>query len=243
MKKLFIFLSLTIFIVFTGCQENNLTCEIISPYDGQSILWSKDLIVTIKVKNNNDEIPDFRVFLNDIEFSQLAPQNTPYSFTIPCQILTLGKLSIKVVASINDAVQAEASITVNVVEGLDPKEESPDFVTFSDGKLPPGWITYSWEIEDMIGYSDKYSLRAANYPIAIVFANKTITATSYLEYYTKGGDIDLYIDDEKAKSILCEPVERDWTKWIYSVDTGKHVFQWQAEGVYKYLDDIRFYTE
>ena len=240
MKRLLFLLSLAIIIAFSGCQKETFTCKIVSPYNGQSVLFNKDLLVKVEIKDTKSVVTNFVIFLNDTEFPRLESSIIPYDFTIPFHHLTLGKLTIKVVATNDNGIQAESSVTVNIVESLGVKEESPDFVTFSNGKMPLGWSTYSWEIEDKIGYSDNYSLRSVNYPVALVFANKTIKTNSYIEFYTKGGDVHLLIDGVKAEPFSSEPAEREWTKWIYPVDTGKHQFQWQAEGVFKYLDDIRF---
>jgi hypothetical protein len=121
--------------------------------------------------------------------------------------------------------------------------ESPDFVTFSNGKFPQSWITYTWEIDHEVGFDDNYSLRAANYPVALAFAYKTVKDTGFVEFYTKGGDIYLYIDSVKATPILFEPVvpENGWTKWIYTYGDGRHEFKWEAEGIKKYLDAVKFY--
>jgi hypothetical protein len=123
--------------------------------------------------------------------------------------------------------------------------ESPDFVTFANGKFPQGWKTYTWEIDDKIGFDDSYSLRSANYPVALVFAYKTVKDTGFVEFYTRGGDIYLYIDSVMATPILFEPAEYeyDWAKWCYTFGDGRHEFKWEAEGVRKYLDAVRFYVE
>jgi len=139
---------------------------------------------------------------------------------------------------VTDGTQSESSVTVNVVENFDGNvKESPDFVSFSDGKFPDSWLTYTWEVAN-IGYDDDYSLKSAN-PIAIVYTNKTVHAPSYIQFYTKGDEIDLYINDVKADALLREPAG-SWEKWIYPVDSGTHIFRWQTQGAYKYLDAITF---
>ena len=121
--------------------------------------------------------------------------------------------------------------------------ESPDFVTFSDGKFgqfPSGWKTYTWEIDNEIGHTDNFSLKAANYPVALVFTNKTMKKSGFVEFYSKGDKIDFFIDDVKAHALSSLP-DGNWEKRVYALDTGRHQLKWQAEGVYKYIDDIRFY--
>jgi len=239
MKKLLFLLSIAIIIAFSGCQKETLTCKIVSQYDGQSILFNKDVTVKIEATSNKSD-PWIQVsFDEQLVFDLTAP---PYIVTIPSQVLTIGKHTIHALASLKNK-SVMSSVTVNVVESLGEEKESPDFVDFADGKFPTGWITYSWEIDDKIGYSNNYSLRCANYPIATVYTKKTVHVLSCVEFYTKGGVIDLYIDDEKAQALSSVLVENGWEQWIYSVDSGKHAFRWQAEGVFKYLDDIRFFSE
>ena len=117
------------------------------------------------------------------------------------------------------------------------EKESLDFVTFKDGSLPVGWKTYSWEITT-IGFDDGFSLKSAN-PTAIVATTKTMHAPAYIQFYTKGENIDLYIDEEKAKVLVFEEVGT-WKKSIYPIDSGKHTFTWQTEGALKYLDAVSF---
>ena len=121
--------------------------------------------------------------------------------------------------------------------GVIEEKESADFVTFEKGPLPDGWKTYTWEIAT-IGFDDGYSLKSAN-PIAIVAATKTMHDYAYIQFYTKGENIDLYIDDVKAEALVSEEVGT-WIKSIYPFDPGKHVFTWQTEGALKYLDAVSF---
>jgi len=242
MKKIFSIFSLAIIIAFSGCQDPKPTCKIISPYDGKQVLMSKDLPVTIEVKN----AWNVTLYFDDYEMFSSQDVDEPFCYTrIPSQVLTLGKHTLKANArDMKDKHYIESTVIINVVESIDPNEkESPDFVTFANGKLPEGWITYSWEVAN-IGYDDDYSLKSAN-PFATVFTKKTMNADGYVQFYTKGENIDLYIDDadEKAQPLLSEPVERDWVKWIYPVDSGKHAFRWQTYGVLKYLDAIIFYYD
>jgi hypothetical protein len=236
MKKLLSLLILAIIIFLNGCQEDKITCKILSPKDGQCVLLSKDLTVTIEATSTKSTIEKVIVFFDTNIFVELTKK--PYTVIIPSQALTLGDHTIR--AFINDyhRQSVRAFVTINVVESIDNNEkESPDFVTFTDGKFPNGWVTYTWELAN-IGYDDNYSIKSANYPVATVFTKKTMNVPFYVEFYTKGGDVDLYIDDVKAQALTYE--SGNWDRWIYPVDSGKHAFRWQAEGVYKYLDAITF---
>jgi len=125
--------------------------------------------------------------------------------------------------------------------GKQNETESPDFVTFANGDFPSGWKTYTWEIDNKKGYKDNYSLRSANYPTALVFANKTMKFPGFVEFYSCGENIEFFIDDNKAQSIS-SLLDGGWEKRVYTLDTGRHQLKWQTEGVYKYIDNIKFYT-
>ena len=245
MKKILTLFVLLIIIVLTGCEKQQLTCHITYPHSGQDVLISKDLIVRIDVEATKSTVANVVVSYDNMLSSSTSSYqevltSEPYSVTIPAFALLLGKNTIKAVATGTDGTQAESSVTVYVVEVFDDsKKESPDFVTFDDGIIPTGWMTYTWDIAD-IGFDDNYSVRSAN-STAIIYANKTMHAPSYIQFYTKGDDIILYINDVKAKAQLSEPTSNDWVKWIYPVDSGTHVFRWQTAGSYKYLDAITFY--
>jgi len=243
MKNFFSFFILAIIVTLSGCQKDRLTCKITSPYNGQEVLINKELVVRVEVEATKSNLANVVVSYENMLSSSLPPYNVvltsePYTVTIPALSLLLGKSTIKAVATNIDGIQAESSVTVNVVDTIIPNEiESPDFVTFANGNFPAGWKTYTWEI-DNIGYDDGYSLKSAN-PLATVYTKKTMHAPSYIQFYTKGDKIDLYINDVKADALIREPAG-SWEKWVYPVDSGKHEFRWQTEGALKYLDAITF---
>jgi len=120
----------------------------------------------------------------------------------------------------------------------DNQQESPDFVTFNKG-LPEGWKTYTWEIVDHLGYDNRYSIKSANYPVSLLFATKTMEMPAYVQFFTLGETIDLYIDGEKMEALSSTP-EENWVKQVYEFDKGTHEFKWEANGALKYLDAITF---
>jgi hypothetical protein len=134
--------------------------------------------------------------------------------------------------------QKEPKIIEYPLDPFEPEEkESADFVTFKDGIFPDSWKTYTWEITT-IGFDDRFSLKSAN-PVAIVATTKTMNAPAYIQFYTKGENIDLYIDEEKSEALVSEEVGT-WKKCIYPFDAGKHTFTWQTEGALKLLDAVSF---
>jgi hypothetical protein len=236
MKNIISILFLTLFILFCGCkkEKEKFTCIITNPKDGATVLITNDLTIKLEIKNAKNICP-IAIYLDDIFIT--GSRSLQEIFIIPHDSLSLGKHTIKAVAN----WEATSSITITVVEKFVIAEESPDFVTFANGQFPKGWRTYTWEIANNLGYSDNYSLMAANYPTALVFANKTMKQSGYVEFYSYGKNIDFFIDDVKAQAI--ESVnDGNWEKRIFALDSGHHQLKWQAEGVYKYIDDIRFYT-
>jgi len=247
MKKIISLISFIILIVLSSCIKHEFTCKITYPYDGITVLTDKDLQVTIDAQDNKNSIELVKLYFDVFLFHSVSAINNkitiPLIVTIPSHLLTLGNHTIKAVVTNSEGAETESSITVHVVESIDNKEESPDFVTFTDGKFPVGWKTYTWEPIKGIGYDDDYSLKSANYPIALVYAYKTMDTTSYVEFYTKGdvGELycDLYIDDEKAEALSCTP-DGSWNKWVYLFEKGRHEFKWEANGALIYLDAVKF---
>ena len=243
MKKIVFFFILAIIIALSSCQKQKLTCTITSPSDGKSVLLGKNLTVRIEATDPKSSIADVTVSYSNT-LSSLAPETVvlysePYAFTIPSTKLRLGEYTIHAVATNMEGDQAESSVTIKVVEDTGGgNAESPNFVTFSNGQLPAGWMTYTWDMAD-IGYDDNYSLVTAN-SLATVYTKKTMNTDGYVEFYTKGGNVDLYIDDEKANAHSSQNVDGGWKKWVYFVSEGKHTYRWQAEGTLKYLDAITF---
>jgi len=233
MKKIISILFLSLAIFFSGCKKNEFTCKIIAPNDGVTVLITNDLTVKLKVKNAPDICP-IAIYLDETFIT--GSRSLKELFIIPQDSLTLGKHTIKAVAN----WEATHSIIINVVEKLVTEKESPDFVTFANGQFPTGWSTYTWEIDNTIGHNDKFSLEAAN-PVALVFANKTMKKEGFVEFYSYGSGIELFIDEVKVQEISSAP-DGIWEKRVFALDTGKHQLKWQAEGVRKYIDDIRFYT-
>jgi hypothetical protein len=240
MKKLVSLLCLALIIFLSGCQEDKITCKITIPHEGQSVLFSKDLIVTIDATSSKGHVPSVTVFYDTIEYAVLT--SMPYKCIIPTQLLTLGEHKIKAGANCEGKV-AVSSVTFNVVKSLNNDDkESPDFVTFSGGKLPDSWTTYTWEVVNTLGYDDNYSLKSAG-QTATVYTTKTMKARGQVEFYTKlqntqGGNIDLYIDNEKAQPLVHE--SGNWDKWVYVIEEGKHSLRWQTDGALKYLDAVKF---
>jgi hypothetical protein len=62
---------------------------------------------------------------------------------------------------------------------------------------------------------------------------------AYVQFFTLGETINLYIDGEKKEALSSTP-EDNWVKYVYDFDKGTHEFKWEAKGALKYLDAITF---
>ncbi|MCL2247288.1 MAG: hypothetical protein FWC10_09315 [Lentimicrobiaceae bacterium] len=114
--------------------------------------------------------------------------------------MAVGKHTIKVVAEDTKGFHGTATVSISVIEGGGgDDDESPNFVSFADGKLPVSWKTNTWEV-DVPGYDDTYSLRSKEHP-ASVLTHKTMDNGGYVEFFTKGDNVDLYLDKVKADAL------------------------------------------
>jgi hypothetical protein len=255
MKELPVLLVLVTLLFLSGCnkKEEEFYCKIISPSDGATVSFDDvspigqiGLTITVDAKGAHNGIsvlvshrPGWTGGMMHCGYMSIDPNY----FTIPPQCLLFGKMCIKVIAYNSEGEETSHSIWVDVTDEA-AFEESPDFVTFSDGKFPKGWITNrTWEIEKQLGYDDNYSLRTTPFYADIIYAVKTFEKNGYVDFFTKGGDVYLYVDGGGLNELSSEPAVNYWTKHTYSVNAGKHLFMWQATDVYTYLDAIRFYYE
>jgi len=258
MKKIPFLLVLVTSLILSSCnKKEEFYCKIISPVDGDTVLIYDSintspigqigLTITVDAKGAHNGISVFvshrpgwvggMMHCGDMSMD-------PNYFTISPQCLLFGKICIKVIAYNSEGEETSHSIWVDVTDKAG-SEESPDFVTFSDGKIPQGWITNrTWEIEKQLGYDDNYSLRTTPpFYSDIIYAVKTFDKNGYVEFFTNGDRVDLFVDGGYRNELSSEPAGNYWTKHTYSVNAGKHLFMWQAREVYTYLDAIRFYYE
>ena len=237
MKRTLLFSFVTLIIMY-GCVKHQFTCNINSPYDGAKILINKELLISIEATDSKNTIEKIQLFVDTVLYCEFKQE--PYTVNIPSNTLKEGGHKLKAIAINSEKEQAESKVVkFNAVKSL-TEPESPDFVSFKEG-IPEGWKTYTWELDTEVGYDDNYSLRSANYPVALVFAYKKVDTTGFVEFYTKGGEVVLYVDGEKATAISSTAAENNWTKWLYTFEKGRHEFKWEAEGIKKYIDVVKFY--
>jgi hypothetical protein len=249
MKKLLVLLvlsGLATALVWSGCKKDEpkkegFTCKIVSPKNGAELPLDEDITVIVEVNASNQTIAMVTVDIGGKPGG--AAIEEPYTITIPAVLLTIGKQTIKAVAVTTEGVQAEASITVTIIDtgAAGDENESPNFVTFANGEIPPSWKTNTWVVDVAMGYDDNYSLRAEN-AVASVVTQKTMNVSGYVEFHVRGGDyFDLYINNSKAQAFSSLSLGNNWTKWVYVFEKGTHSFRWENNhGSTIHLDAITF---
>lgn len=219
---------------------NNLpTCSISNPSEGQEFSSDESITVTVVAEDKDGTITEVQLYIDNIGHS--AKSSFPYNFVINAGELTPGSHTLKAVAKDDSGAQGDASITITVKE---PTTESPDFVTFSDNKIPNTWQTTLWYVDNSLGYDDIYSLRATIDNIAVVTKKTCNSEINYIEFYLKGyrGTVTFFIDGDKKKTIS---LTNDWVLYGFSLEEGLHTFKWEfATNGYSNaevnLDAIRF---
>ena len=264
MKKLSLILFACILAVFTGCKKDNATtdsggsgnggggnsggnesptCSITSPQNGATFSYDENITVSVYAEDSDGSIVEVSLYLDNVGYQNKT--EFPYNFVITSGILEPGTHVIKAIAKDNSGSNGENSVTITIQQ---PATESPDFVSFSDGNIPPTWHTATWTVDNTGGYDDIYSLKITNQ--GSVTTTKTINGKGYLEFYTSGNVSDnyddlyylkLYIDGNNYFYYTVENFG-SWNKYVIDLEAGEHTFLWE----YNYsgrsckLDAIRF---
>ena len=130
------------------------------------------------------------------------------------------------------------SKTINFVFAIN---ESPDFVTFSDNKIPLSWAATNWSISSSLGYDDYYSMYCQISTSCSMI--KTYLTDGVFEYYDfvntyfNSSDPDqslLYIDNNKATPYYERMAKKYnygmgyWKQKVYTVSAGTHTFKFST---------------
>lgn len=214
------------------------TCSITTPQNGASFAYDENINVSVFAEDSDGTIAEVSLYIDNVGDQNMTA--FPYNFTIASGVMSPGSHTIKVIAKDNEGSNGESFVTITIEE---PATESPDFVTFSDGQIPPTWQTATWFVDNTGGYDDIYSLKVNGE--GSVVTTKSIQGNGYLEFYAKGyylnKRLDLYIDGETNHYFTTETVG-SWTKYVFDIDEGQHTFLWEYNdnGGYCVIDAIRF---
>ena len=244
----------SIVIIISGNPSGNdvaPTCIITTPQDGASFSYDENINVSVFAEDSDGTIEKVSLYIDNIGYAEMTA--FPYNFTIVSGVMSPGTHTIKAIAKDNGGSNGESSITITIEE---PATESPDFVSFSDGQIPPTWQTASWYVDNTGGYDDIYSLKIVGE--GSVMTTKTIQGNGYLEFYVKGGlyfnyipwsneerypYLKLYIDGSTYFYYTTETIG-SWEKYIVDLDGGTHTLLWEYFGDNSYdycnIDAIKF---
>ena len=215
------------------------TCIITAPQDGATCTYDENINVSVFAEDSDGTIEKVSLYIDNVGYSEMT--SFPYNFTIPSGVLSPGAHTIKAIAKDNGGSNGESSVSITIEE---PATESPDFVSFSDGQIPPTWQTATWQVDNTGGFDDIYSLKVVG--SGSVMTTKTIQGNGYLEFYAKSNNysfnfLTIYIDGSAKHYYTTETVGA-WTKYVIDIDEGTHTILWEsdASSYYYHIDAIRF---
>ena len=210
------------------------TCSISNPQNNAQFSMDESITVTVVAEDTDGTIVEVQLYVDNVGHSLKTA--FPYNFTINAGELSAGSHTLKTVAKDNDGAKSEATVAVTIKQ---PSTESPDFVSFSDGKIPNTWQTTAWTIDNTVGFDDIYSLNVSESGVAVV-TSKKIEAYSYVEFYTTGDNFYFYIDGVRVYPIKFDNTG-NWQQWTYAISPGTHTFKWETTSSTKLnLDAIKF---
>ena len=213
------------------------TCTITNPQDNANFSMDESITVMVEAEDSDGTIAEVQLYIDDVEHSlKTAP---PYNFVINAGELNPGAHILKAVAKDNEDAKGEAAANIVVDQ---PSTENPDFVSFSDGKIPNTWQTTAWYIDDTSGFDDLYSLKTTINYVDVIASKTCASNINFVEFYLRGnGNVDFLIDGEKRK--ICT-LTNSWVRHGFYIGEGLHSFKWEfTDGREANLDAIRFKSE
>ena len=230
--------------VFTACQKkeeksNSVenqppTCRITAPLNHAEFYVDESISVSVAAEDPDGSIVEVQLYVDNVAHS--VTTTVPYTFTINAEELSTETHTLRAVATDNDGANGEASIVIKINP---PIIESPDFISFSDGKIPVSWQTTDWIVDNTVGYDDTYSLKTTTVGAAVTAHKVGNSTINFVEFYLYGGSASFFIDGTNAKE--CE-ANSGWTKFGFYLSEGMHTLTWQSLSNPVYLDAIRFRT-
>ena len=207
-------------------------CSITNPQNNAQFSMDESITVTVVAEDTDGTIAEVQLYIDNVGHS--AKTAFPYNFTINAGELAAGAHTLKAVAKDDQGAQGEAAVNITISQ---PSTESPDFVSFSDGKIPNTWQTTAWVIDNTVGYDDIYSLKSTKSDVAVI-TNKTCNASiNYVEFYVRNGNVNFFIDGEKRKECSSG---NDWTQYSLYLKEGLHTLKWESVSSSVNIDAIRF---
>lgn len=255
MKETLILLGTVIIILLVSCKTdepeivNNLapTCIIISPED--STLYEIDDSISVSVNANDSDgvLAEVKFYVDNVE--KITKTASPYTMTIKKGELKAGKHILSVAAKDDKGTVSKDSITISIAQ---PLTESPDFVSFTNGKIPYTWQNTGWKIGSP-GYDDNNSIQGDIIygTETVITVQKTFQKDGFMEFYDFGVNENIkkffYIDNTPITPHYQQEIKKSLFKWnqrVYSISAGTHTFKW-VSGISSFsfaaiLDAINF---
>jgi len=247
MKKNLFLLGIILIAVFTSCNKPKISCEIIKPLPNSTFELGEVIDISVVVDAENTNISEVQIYLDGAGYQSKI--FFPFNFKIYTNNLELGYHTIRAVAIANNDLKSEQTTSFNLV-----KYESPDFVSFSDGKFPKGWINEGWIVSSP-GFDDDYAIMTTTYYYSYytVSAIKTCDANiNCIEFYAKNNieneyyptRLNFYIDNIVKENIL---LTTSWEKYTFDLPVGEHTFSWRRssgqEDDFIFIDAIKFFKK
>ena len=208
------------------------TCTISNPQAGAQFNMDESISVTVVAEDSDGFIVEVQLSVDDVGHSLIKA--FPYNFTINAGELQPGVHTVKAVAKDNQGAIGEATVSITIKQ---PSTESPDFVSFSDGKIPNTWQTTAWFIDNTVGYDDIYSLMAGMSSVAVMTSKTCNSGINYVEFYVRNGFVNFFIDGIQTKE--CSSTN-NWTKYGFFLSAGLHTLKWESITSGVNIDAIRF---
>jgi hypothetical protein len=242
MKKTMLLVGVILAFIIIGCHKPQISCKIVKPTPNATFEIGDviDLALTVDVENTT--IDEVQIYLDEVGY--VKKSFFPFNFQIHTKDMEPGTHTIKALAIANNGVKAEETVSFNV-----KKYETPNFVSFSDGKFPKGWIPGNWHISSP-GFDDGYCARVSYYSGGTLSTVKTCNGNiNCIEFYAKGGSsywsypslgfvVDGVITDIQLTT-------ESWEKYTFDIPAGEHTFMWVylSGDTDIYLDAIKFFKK
>jgi hypothetical protein len=244
-KNLFFAGIIILAVIFIGCNKPKITCEIVQPTSDAIFEIGEMVNLAVTVEVENTTIDNVQVYLDDVGYAQKS--FFPFNFQISTQNMKKGAHTIRVVALATSGDKDERNVSFNLT-----KEESPNFISFSDGMFPKGWSSWGCTISSP-GYDDDYCVNGmANYFDPYLSTQKSCGANiNCVEFYAKGSSsywstpyIRIYVDDLLVQNFALTDA---WEKYSFNISQGEHTFKWElltySSGDYISIDAIKFFKK
>ncbi|MCL2511194.1 MAG: Ig-like domain-containing protein [Bacteroidales bacterium] len=208
------------------------TCIITNPQNNATFSTDENIAVTVVAEDADGYIVEVQLYVNNVGHS--IKTSFPYNFTINSGELSPGTHTLKAVAKDDKGANGESTVSIIVEQ---PNTESPDFVSFSDGKIPNTWQTTAWFVDNTVGYDDIFSLRATTSNVAVITSKTCTSNINYVEFYVRSGFLNFFIDGVLVQE--CSATN-NWKKYGFFLSEGLHTFKWESISSSVNIDAIRF---